>query len=113
MEAEQPSQDEGKRPIIEIAFRNGMWWSLPQDMSQRLYDKYVASESDIGYTWDWGPSRTGSWSPQDEGTSINRYLLDFKRMEQTNIDNHRMRSFGIVWVLPEQIQARWTGQILE
>ena len=113
MEAEQPSQDEGKRPIIEIAFRNGMWWSLPQDMSQRLYDKYVASESDIGYAWDWGPSRTGSWSPQDEETSINRYLLDFKRMEQTNIDNHRKRSFRIVWVLPEQIQARWTGQIPE
>ena len=36
-----------------------------------------------------------------------------RALEQINIDNHRKRSFRIVWVLLEQIQARWTGQIPE
>ena len=98
-------------PVIEIAFKHGMWWSLPQEVSQQLYNKYVANESDIGYTWDWGDSRAGSWSHEGKETSINRYLLDFALMEQTNIDNNRKRSFRIAWVRPEQIEARWTGQI--
>ena len=106
-----PSQDEGKRPVIEIAFRNGMWWSLPQDMPVGLYDKYLRNETDIGYTWDWGKTGLGSWSPNGEETSINRYILDFTCMEQTNIDNNRKRSFRIVWVLPEQVEASWTGEI--
>ena len=47
----------GKVPIIEVAFRNGMWWAIPQDMSQKLYDRYQAREVEIGYTWDWGTGR--------------------------------------------------------
>ena len=105
--------DEGKRPVIEIAYRNGRWWPLPQVMSEGLYDKYVQDEINIGYTWDWGKTGLGSWSPNGEETSINRYILDFTCMEQTNIDNNRKRSFRIVWVLPEQIEAIWTGEIPE
>ena len=101
----------GKVPIIEVAFRNGMWWALPQDMSQQLYDKYQAREVEIGYTWDWGESRTGSWRPDDEETSINRYLLDFEEGIQRNIDNNRQRTMRIVWVDPSSTTARWTGQI--
>ena len=100
-------------PIIEIAFRNGKWWSLPAPMSQQLYDKYIANEQNIGYTWDWGDPHTGSRSPEGEETSINRYSLDFNSMEQTNMDNNRKRSFCIVWMSPQQIEARWNGQILE
>jgi hypothetical protein len=114
------SQDEGlvlqsedaKRPVIEIAFKSGMWWSLPQGMSQMLYDKYVANETNIGYTWDWGQSRLGSWSPEGEQTSTNRYTHDFTCMEQTNIDNNRKRFFRIDWVLLHQIEAYWTGQLV-
>ena len=102
-----------KVPVIEIAFENGMWWSLPQDMSQVLDDKYVANEIDIGYTWDWGDSRTGSWRPDDEETSINRYLIDFEKGLQRNIDNNRHRSIRVVWVNPSSITARWTGKIHE
>ena len=118
MELEQPNmilalQRAAYTPIIEIAFRNGTWWQVPAPMSQNLYDRCIANEINIGYTWDWGDSRTGSWSPDGEETAINRYLLDFNRMEQTNIDNNRKRSFRIAWVLPQQIEARWTGQIPE
>ena len=101
----------GKVPVIEVAFSNGMWWALPQDMSQKLYDKYRADEVNIGYTWDWGDSRIGSWKHDDEDTSINRYLLDFEAGIQRNIDNNRHRTMRIVWVDPSSTRPRWTGQI--
>ena len=100
------------KPINEVAFRANMWWSIPAPMSQELFDKYRAGEQDIGYTWDWGEARPGSWRPEGEETSINRYLLDFESMVQTNINNHRKRSFRITWVLPEHIDAMWTGEIV-
>ena len=105
------SEPVGKGPIIEVAFKNGMWWALPQEMSQGLYDKYRAGEEDIGYTWDWGTQRSGSWKPDDEETSINRYLLDFEAGIQRNIDNNRHRTMRIVWVDPSTTTPPWTGQI--
>ena len=102
-----------KVPVIEIAFKNGMWWALPQEMSQELYNKYLANEIDIGYTWDWGDSRIGSWEPEDEETTINRYLIDFEAGIQRNIDNNRHRTMRVVWVNPSSITARWTGEIPE
>ena len=43
-------------PIFQVAFKNGMWWSIPADMSQQIYEKYRNNE-DVGYTWDWGNPR--------------------------------------------------------
>ena len=96
-------------PIIEVAFNNGMWWSIPQEMSAAIYARFTAGQ-DAGYTWDWGKSRPGSWVRDGVKTSISRYTLDFTWMEQTNIDNKRKRSFRIAWVLPDQIEAHWTGE---
>ena len=105
----QPPDSESV-PIIEVAFRNGMWWSLPEAMSKQLYEQY-AENNDAGYTWDWGESRLGSWKPDDEDTNINRYVLDFVRWEQRNIDNNRTRSIRLVWVRPQDVNPTWTGQI--
>ena len=44
-------------------------------MSAELYAKIEAGQ-DAVYTWDWGDSRKGSWKPDDEETSINRYMID-------------------------------------
>ena len=112
-EASVATEHAEKVPVIEIAFKNGMWWALPQDMSQQLYDRYLANETDIGYTWDWGDSRSGSWKPNDEETSINRYLIDFEAGLQRNIDNNRHRTMRVVWVNPSSTTARWSGQIPE
>ena len=112
-EASVATEHAEKVPVIEIAFKNGMWWALPQDMSQQLYDKYLANETDIGYTWDWGDSRSGSWKPDDEETTINRYLCDFEAGLQRNIDNNRHRTMREAWVDPSSTTARWTGQIPE
>ena len=38
--AEQPALI----PIIEVAFKNGMWWSIPWEMSQALYKKHLQGE---------------------------------------------------------------------
>ena len=90
-------------PIIEIAFREGMWWRLPASMSKQLYDKYIAGEQVIAYTWD--------WCPDGENASISRYLLDFECMKQTDIGNNRKFSFPVAWVLPDQIDAVSSGEI--
>ena len=111
--AAERSYFQDRHPIIEVAFRNGMWWSIPQEMSRQLYEHFLAGE-DACYTWDWGDTRNGSWQPDSEqNTSINRYIINFDRMEQKNIDNNRTRSVRIGWVRNEDVTARWTGQIPE
>ena len=105
------SQD-GRVPLIEIAYGAAKWWSFPTADSKKLYEKYCAGEQGIGYVWDWGDARPGSYiNPEGENTTLSRYGLDFNRMQQTNLDNKRKRSFRIVWVLPEQVEASWTGEI--
>ena len=99
-------------PIIEVSFGNGMWWSLPSEMSAQLYEKFTSGEN-AGYTWDWGDAREGSWRPDGECTSINRYIIDFKTMTQTNIDNKRKRSVRIVWTTTAATQPQWSGEIPE
>ena len=85
-------------PIVEVAFQNGTWWSIPQETSAQLYEQYV-NNLDAVYTYDWGEGgRTGSWSPGGESTHINRYRIDFVARVQTNLDNQRKRSIRIIWV---------------
>ena len=48
-------------PIIEVAFKNDMWWSVQAEMPVQIYQKYLNGE-DVVYTWDWGASRHGSFA---------------------------------------------------
>ena len=84
-------------PIIEVAFKKDMWWSMSAGTSAQIYQKYVNGK-DVVYTWDWGASRPGSFAPAGEHTSINRYLIDFQTWEQVNIDNGRRRSVRLVFL---------------
>ena len=91
-------------PIFQVAFKHGWWWSIPSKMSQQIYDQYK-NQQNAGYTWDWGDARAGSWQPDGQQTSINRYVIDFDKWEQRNVDNDRRRSVRLVWVTvstPEQ-----------
>ena len=87
-----------------------MWWSMAPEMSAEIHKKYMSGEN-AGYTWDWGDSRNGFWQPDDEPTSINRYVIDFGAMEQTNIDNNRKRSVRIVWTTTAGTQPQRSGKI--
>ena len=84
-------------PIIEVAFKNNMWWSMSAGMSVQIYQKYVNGK-DAVYTWDWGASRPGSFAPEGELIPINRYRIDFQTWEQVNIDNGRRRSVRLVFL---------------
>ena len=110
--ATQPPHSAGQPaiPIFEVAFANGMWWSLPTELSAGLYQKCTNNE-DAGYTWDWGNTRRGSWRPDGEETRINRYTIDFLAWEQRNIDNNRRRSVRLVWISPESVIPKCTGEI--
>ena len=56
-------------PIFEVAFGNDMWWSIPAEMSQQMYQKYGNNE-DVGYTWDWGQARPPGGQKEKKRASI-------------------------------------------
>ena len=97
-------------PIFEVAFKKGMWWSIPAEVLEALYQQYQNNENGF-YTWYWGGSRLCSWQPDEEATSINRYMIDFQTWEQRNLDNNRRRSVRLVWVATEKVDPNWIGQI--
>ena len=98
-------------PVLEVAFPNGMWWSMPQFLSQKIHEVYVHGNNAV-YTWDWGSKRSGSYvDPEGQNTTINRYTIDFDEMLQTNIDNNRKRSVRWVWVCEGDVTPSWSGQI--
>ena len=74
-----------------------MWWSMPQQMSAEIYNKYMSGEN-AAYTWDSGDFSQGSGQPDADHTFLNRYIIDFEAMEQTNIDTNRKRSVRIAWI---------------
>ena len=109
--ATEHSEQSERIPIIEVAFKNDMWWSIPPQMSAELYAKFKAGQ-DAGYTWDWGDERKGSWKPDDQETSINRYVIDFALGKQVNIDNGRTRTIRVIWILQKDATPpQWTGDI--
>ena len=98
-------------PIIEVAYKNGKWWSIPQDVSAQMYALHTQGQ-DAVYAWDWGEDgRVGSWKHEGENTSINRYKIDFVSGIQTNLDNERKRSIRVAWVRRQDIEPQFTGQL--
>ena len=102
------AQDQRTVPIVEVAFAHGKWWSMPQDLSETLYQEYESGRDAI-YTWNWGEDgRAGSWTPNGERTSINRYVIDFAAVSKQAVSaaqpQHAIRK-GMWWSLPVDIPA--------
>ena len=97
-------------PIIEIALKQNVWWSMPAEMSAQIYQMNLNGE-DVVYTLDCGASRPGSFTPEGEQTSINRYRIDFQKWQQINIDNGRRRSVLRVFLHGGKANAEWNCQI--
>ena len=102
--------DRKTHPILEVAFPDDMWWSLPSWLSQAIYNEYAIGK-DVSYVWDWGDRRSGSYSPEGQTTTFNRYTIDFKNMMQTNSDNNRKRSVRWIWICEDDMAPAWSGQI--
>ena len=105
------AQQQENVPIFEVAFQHGQWWAIPQELSARLYQVYASGQNAI-YTWDWGQGgRAGSFTPNGDRTSINRYMIDFAAGVQTNMDNQRKRSVRLIWVRPQDVVPNFTGEL--
>ena len=85
------------QPLFEVAFTNGKWWSMPADPSDFMYEKY-RNEEDVGYVWDWGPSRYGSFELEGAQTTMSRYVIDTVTWTQKNTDTKRQRKVRLVWL---------------
>ena len=107
---EQSEEEPRLIPIIEVAFSKDYWWSIPKEKSADIYRQFEAGK-DPTYTWDFGGARKGGMKVDGEETSINQYRIDFARKQQTNIDNGRMRTIRLIWILEEDATPQWTGQI--
>ena len=97
--------DNIKVPIVEVACRYDVWWSIPQNISAHLIDKYMNGE-DARYTWfAEDASRT---EPK-----VNQYEIDFATGVQTNLDTQRKRSIRIIWAKPQDVKAQFKGQMCD
>ena len=85
---------------IEVEFPQDMWWSMPKFISDDILKKvFERGETEVLYAWDWKGSRPGSWRPDEQATSFNRYVIDFVTMTQRNLDNERTRKVRVVHVV--------------
>ena len=80
-------------PIIQVAFHNDLWWSIPTNISGQLYENHCMGRGAL-YMCDSGPGPNMRW-----------YKIDFENMVQTNITSNRQRSVRIVWMRPGDISA--------
>ena len=85
--------------LLEVEFNNGMWWAMPQVLSDSILEQRLDGAQQVSFIWDWEDTRRGSYRPDGADTSINRYIIDFDTMHQRNIDNDRTRKVKVVGVL--------------
>jgi hypothetical protein len=100
--------------VIEVAFNNGLWRSISEDISKDIYQTSLERPC-VGYRWDENVTGPGAFAlhagdRSAQSPSTRRYELDFETMTQTNIANQRKRTFRVCWT-KDAGPARWTGQI--
>ena len=83
-------------PIVEVAFRDGKWWSMRQEMCTAGMQ---------------GTHGIGEKADVLEPGRGDRYVIDFATGVQTNLDNQRKRSIRIIWVRPQDVVPQFTGQL--
>ena len=86
---------------IQVEFNNGMWWEMPLQLSAELVQKQRENYEEASFVWDWEDTRNGSWVPDGETTTFNRYVINFRTMTQRNIDNDRTRRVRFVHIVAE------------
>ena len=81
------------QPIVEVAFPNNMWWSLPAETSKDVWEAHLRGEVAL-YTCE-----------------ERSYKIDFETMEQENTENGRRRSIRLLWLQASDVKATYTGQL--
>ena len=97
---------EGLQPVIEIAFKNGMWWCLPEALSKAIYETSLTHDV-VSYIWDWGDRRPGSWKlvQWDGSEDKNQHQPVCLGLWEQNADEHRQ------WTLAELSRGLHQGRI--
>ena len=86
--------------LLQVEFNNGMWWTMPQELSTGILQEWHGGAQQVGFVWDWQDDRMGSYTtPEGKTTIYNRYVIDFTTMCQRNIDNQRTRKVRIAYVV--------------
>ena len=86
--------------LLQVEFNNGMWWTMPQDLSTGILQLWHGGAQKVTFVWDWKDTRMGSYeTPEGEATTYNRYEIDFTTMYQRNTDNQRTRKVRIAYVV--------------
>ena len=82
-----------------------LWWQLPDDKSEELYEKGLINVR-VKYTWHWQNPKKSVHQKQS------RYELNFASYEQVNLVTKLTRPFQIVWLSPsnESSVARQSEQ---
>ena len=86
--------DAGLVPLqweIQVEHSVGMWWTMPYWLSDPILQELQTGSPRISYIWDWKwtngkDARNGSYKPNGQTTSINRYIINFDTMYQKNTD---------------------------
>ena len=99
-------------PIVEVAFKDNMWWSIPFDISQAIVGYMQGGSQGASWVYDWGENgRPGTYYENGMPTRFSRYIIDFDTMTQTNSDTHNKRKVRIVYMRREDAEkARVEGQ---
>ena len=94
----------GYHPIVQVFYEEqSMWWNMPADISEELYNKCVRDKevNKYPYTWEYDDTRTkklGTRRDKDgKLTQFSDYIMDFESFQQINNDTKRSRAFRIVF----------------
>ena len=77
-------------PIIEVAFKNDMWWSIPAEMSAQIYQKYLDGENVVLDLFHFGSSK-----------KTNGHISIFQRPRQSQLS---LRATNLLSHLSQSVQ---------
>ena len=98
--------------VVQVAYRGGLWWSLPVDLSAEIIKNH-ANNQNTTFCWQWDTMGRGSWcTPEGAKTDISRYEVNLSQQTQRNIDNNRKRTARVVWMTEADArEPEWTGEV--
>ena len=86
------------RQEIHVEFDNGMWWMMPDELSEGILNEWKNGALQVSFVWDWGGTRTASYQCNGEETSRSRYIIEFQTTLQRNTDKNRTRCVKVVCI---------------
>ena len=82
----------------EAEFKNGMWWQLPDDVSEQLTLARARGEPVVAFVYEWGIDRPNNYRrPDGSHSTLSRYVIDLDTMMQKNSESGSTRTIRQFW----------------